>query len=163
MDLAVLRSAQRIPPWADWVGALVAAVVIFNVNVTSAGDPLSGVGLSAGPTSPGITEGARATFYGSLVIGGAVLVGAGLVGAVSQPAWRGVAALTIRTYGLLALAGLGGLLLDYRDGPVRTVQLLVYVSLFLGIIRFVRISVVVSGSVDANQRGSTQVISPTEH
>ncbi len=69
---------NRIPVWADWLAALVAAIVVFNVNVTTSGDPLSGVGLSAGPTSAGITEGARATFYGVLAIGALLLTAAGL-------------------------------------------------------------------------------------
>jgi hypothetical protein len=93
---------NRIPVWADWVVAVIAAIVVLNVNVTTAGDPLSGMGLSAGATSAGITEGARATFYGALVV--------------------------------------GGVLLDYRDGPVRTVQLFVYLMLALGIVRLARVA-----------------------
>ena len=64
---------NRVPVWVEWIVVSVAAIVLLNVNVTSAGDPLSGVGLSAGPTSPGISEGARATFYGVLVIGALLL------------------------------------------------------------------------------------------
>jgi hypothetical protein len=47
---------NRIPVWADWVVAAIAAIVVLNVNVTTAGDPLSGVGLSAGAASAGITK-----------------------------------------------------------------------------------------------------------
>ncbi|HSP27537.1 MAG TPA: hypothetical protein VLN74_03230 [Ilumatobacteraceae bacterium] len=40
----------------------------------------------------------------------------------------------------MALAGILGLLLDYRDGPVRTVQLFVYLMLCLGIVRVARVA-----------------------
>lgn len=131
---------NRIPVWADWVLASIVAVVVLNVNVTAVGDPLSGVGLSAGPTSPGITEGARATFYGALTVGGVVLMATGLAVATSGRANRQLGGLLARTFAGVALAGLLGLLLDYRDGPVRTVQLVVYLMLALGIVRSVRIT-----------------------
>lgn len=135
---------NRVPVWADWIVASVAAIVLLNVNVTDAGDPLSGVGLSAGPTSPGINEGARATFYGVLVIGALLLTAAGFV--LSTVAQRQSVAgrLLVTTYPLVALAGLLGLLFDYRDGPVRTVQLVVYLLLVLAIIRLARIVAIVA-------------------
>jgi hypothetical protein len=52
---------NRLPIWVDWIAAVVVAIVLLNLNVTAAGDPLSGAGLSAGPASPGIIEGARAS------------------------------------------------------------------------------------------------------
>ena len=131
---------NRVPTWADWLIALVAAFLVFNVNVTDAGDPLSGVGLSAGPTSAGITEGARSVFYGSMVVGGLVLAAAGFLMVATGRGHGPVANLLSRTYGGVALAGFAGLLLDYRDGPVRTVQLVVYLIFFLGIVRFARIT-----------------------
>jgi hypothetical protein len=134
---------NRIPTLADWLVALIAAFVTFNINVTDVGDPLSGVGLSAGPTA-GITEGARSTFYGSMVVGGLVLAAAGLALAAIDHGPHAVASLLARTYGGVALAGFAGLLLDYRDGPVRMVQLVAYLMLFLGIVRFVRIAGVMS-------------------
>ena len=127
---------NRVPAWADWIVAIVVAVAVFNVNITSAGDPLSGVGLSAGPRSAGITEAGRTTFYAALILGGVVLAAAGLVIADRRGPNGGLLA---RTFSLVALAGLLGLLLDCRDGPVRTVQLAVYVLLFLGIVRLARI------------------------
>jgi hypothetical protein len=130
---------NRIPVWADWVVASIAAVVVLNLNITAVGDPLSGVGLSAGPTSPGITEGARATFYGALTVGGVVLMATGLAVATSARSNRQLGGLLARTFAGVALAGLLGLLLDYRDGPVRTVQLVVYLLLGLGIVRSARI------------------------
>jgi hypothetical protein len=131
---------NRIPVWADWVVAAIAAIVVLNVNVTTAGDPLSGVGLSAGATSAGITEGARSTFYGALVVGGVLLAATGLIISTSDRHWRTVGGLLTRTFAGVALAGVLGLLLDYRDGPVRTVQLFVYLMLALGIVRLARVA-----------------------
>ena len=130
---------NRVPVWVDWIVASVAAIVLLNVNVTSAGDPLSGVGLSAGPTSPGINEGARATFYGVLVIGALLLTVAGIVLSTVAQRQSAAARLLVTTYPLVALAGLLGLLFDYRDGPVRTVQLIVYLLLVLAVLRLGRI------------------------
>jgi len=130
---------NRVPAWADWIVASVAAIVLLNLNVTDAGDPLSGVGLSAGPTSSGITEGARTTFYGVLVIGALLLTGAGIVLSTVAPRQHAAARLLVTTYPLVALAGLLGLLFDYRDGPVRTVQLIVYLLLVLAVVRLGRI------------------------
>lgn len=48
--------------------------------------------------------------------------------------------LLVRTYAGVAAAGFLGLLLDYRDGPVRTVQLFVYLMLFLGAVRLARLA-----------------------
>lgn len=142
----------RLPAWADWIVALVAAIVLLNLNVTAAGDPLSGVGLSAGPTSPGITEGARATFYGVLVIGALLLTVAGMmlstIGRRQQVAGR----LLVTTYPVVALAGLLGMLFDYRDGPVRIVQLAVYVMLVLAIVRLGRV-VAVLGKFESDAMG----------
>lgn len=135
---------SRIPVWADWVVASIAAIVVLNVNVTTAGDPLSGVGLSAGATSAGITDGARASFYGALVVGGVLLAATGLIISTLGRQWRTVGGLLTRTFAGVALAGVLGLLLDYRDGPVRTVQLFVYLMLALGIVRLARVAALVS-------------------
>jgi hypothetical protein len=135
---------NRIPVWADWVVAAVAAIVVLNVNVTTAGDPLSGVGLSAGGTSAGITEGARASLYGALVVGGLLLTATGLIISTAGRRWRTVGGLLTRTFAGAALAGVLGLLLDYRDGPVRTVQLFVYLMLALGIVRLARVAALAS-------------------
>lgn len=137
---------NRFPVWADWIVASVAAIVLLNVNVTSAGDPLSGVGLSAGPTSPGINEGARATFYGVLVISALLLTAAGFVLSTVAQRQSAAARLLVTTYPLVALAGLLGLLFDYRDGPVRTVQLVVYLLLVLAIVRLARIVAIVANT-----------------
>jgi len=130
---------NRIPAWADWIVASVAAIVLLNLNVTDAGDPLSGVGLSAGPTSPGITEDARTTFYGVLAIGALLLTVAGMVLSTVARRQHAAARLLVTTYPLVALAGLLGLLFDYRDGPVSTVQLIVYLLLVLAVVRLGRI------------------------
>jgi hypothetical protein len=137
---------NRVPVWADWIVASVAAIVLLNVNVTNAGDPLSGVGLSAGPTSPGINEGARATFYGVLVIGALVLTAAGFVLSTVAQRQSAAARLLVTTYPLVALAGLLGLLFDYRDGPVRTIQSVVYLLLVLAIVRLARIVAIVTNT-----------------
>ena len=146
---------NRIPVWADWVVAAIAAIAVLNVNVTTAGDPLSGVGLSAGATSAGITEGARSVFYGALVVGGVLLTATGLIISTSGRQWRTVGGLLTRTFTGVALAGVLGLLLDYRDGPVRTVQLFVYLMLALGVVRLARVAALANGDAppdpDSNQ------------
>lgn len=144
---------NRIPVWADWLVAAIVAIVVLNLNITAVGDPLSGVGLSAGPTSPGITEGARATFYGSLTVGAVVLMAAGLVVATSARTHRQLGGLLARTFAGVALAGLLGLLLDYRDGPVRSVQLVVYVMLGLGIVRAARITALATSTAGGDAHG----------
>jgi len=143
-SLVMARLWNRIPPGADWVVAAVAAIIVLNVNVTTAGDPLSGVGLSAGATSAGITEGARSTFYGALVVGGVLLTATGLIISASDRHWRMVGGLLTRTFAGVALAGVLGLLLDHRDGPVRTVQLFVYLMLALGVVRLARVAALAS-------------------
>lgn len=146
---------NRFPAWADWVAAGVAAIVLSNLNVTDAGDPLSGVGLSAGPTSPGITEGARTTFYGVLVIGALLLTVAGIVLSAVARRHRAAARLMLTTYPLVALAGLLGLLFDYRDGPVRTIQLIVYLLLVLAVVRLGRV-VATFADLDTEATGTDQ-------
>jgi hypothetical protein len=136
---------NRIPMWVDWVVAAIAAIVVLNVNVTTAGDPLSGVGLGAGAASAGITEGARSTFYGALVVCGVLLAATGLIISTSGLQWRTMGGLLTRTFSGVALAGVLGLLLDYRDGPVRTVQLFVYLMLALGIVRLTRVAALATG------------------
>ncbi|MEM9516203.1 MAG: hypothetical protein AAGA42_15240 [Actinomycetota bacterium] len=135
---------KRIPVWADWLVAAVAAVVVFNLNVTDAGDPLSGLGLSAGDTSPGITESARSSFYGVLVVGGLLVAATGLIISTRDRWWRAVGGLLTRTFSGVAVAGILGLLLDYRDGPVRTVHLFAYLMLALGIMRLARVAALAS-------------------
>ena len=141
---------NRIPQWVDWIVATIAAIVILNVNITTAGDPLSGVGLSAGATSAGITEGARATFYGALAVSASVLAATGLIITTSGRQWRTMGGLLTRTFGGVALAGVLGLLLDYRDGPVRTVQLFVYLMLALGFVRLARVAALASAEEPLN-------------
>lgn len=138
------RFWNRIPLWTDWVVASIAAVVVLNVNITTAGDPLSGAGLSAGTSSAGISEGARATFYGALAVGAVVLAATGLLISTLGRQQRIVGGTLTSTFAGVALAGLLGLLLDYRDGPVRTVQLFVYLMLCLGVVRLARVAALAS-------------------
>ena len=135
---------RRVPAAADWVVAVLGAVVIYSLHVTDQGSPLDGGGLSAGLATAGITEGARATFYGSLVVAGAVLAAAGLLMTVVAPRWRSAGLLLSRTFAGLSAAGLAGLLLDYRDGPVSWVHLVVYALVVLSVVRFVRVSMMLA-------------------
>lgn len=143
---------KRIPVIADWVVAFALAIVIYSVQVTSAGAPLSGVGLSAGPTSAGITEAGRTTFYGALMITGAVIAGIGLLLTAMKSERHAEGALLSRSFAALCLVGGAGLLLDYRDGPVSWMHLAVYTIVVLALLRFVRVSVMLSGSatIDAS-------------
>jgi hypothetical protein len=138
--------AEKLPLWVDWLVALVIAIVVFNLNVTSAGDPLSGVrGNAPQAGAPGISEDARTAFYLAITLAGTVLgTGSMLVAAL----WRYLPAalLGVRSFGFLSAAGMAGLLLDYVDGPVRTVQLLVYVAVALASLRFTRLATALASS-----------------
>lgn len=139
---------RRVPVAADWIVAVIGAVVIYNLNITSAGGPLSGVGLSEGPTTAGITEMGRTTFYGALMVGGAVLAAAGLIVAGVNRRRSEPGAMLSRTFAGLALAGTAGLLLDYRDGPVSWVHLVVYAVVVLAVVRFVRVSLMLTTATE---------------
>lgn len=69
-----------------------------------------------------------------------LLTATGLIISTSDRQWRTVGGFLTRTFAGVALAGVLGLLLDYRDGPVRTVQLFVYLMLALGIVRLARVA-----------------------
>ncbi|CAB4955300.1 MAG: hypothetical protein F2837_10510 [Actinobacteria bacterium] len=145
-DVPVGSLVKRIPVVADWVVAVAVAIVIYNVHVTSAGAPLSGAGLSAGPTSAGITEAGRTTFYGALMITGAVIAAIGLLLAAMKSERHAEGALLSRSFAALCLVGGAGLLLDYRDGPVSWMHLGVYTIIVLALLRFVRVWVMLNGS-----------------
>lgn len=89
------------------------------------------------------------------MISGVLLASVGLATAIAGRA-KALAGLVVRTYGGVALAGAAGLLLDYRDGPVRTVQLFVYLMLALGVLRFVRVASAVQ-SVSTEQRIESKI------
>jgi hypothetical protein len=124
---------NRIPTWVDWIVALVAAVILLNINVTAAGDPLSGAG-----SSNGISDAARATFYGALMLGGIIVCAVGLTISALSSERTASGALLSRTFAFVAFAGTAGLLLDQRDGPVRLVQLVAYAAVALGGVRLAR-------------------------
>lgn len=126
---------NRIPTWADWIVALVVAVGLLNINITAAGDPLSG----AGPQN-GMSDAARATFYGALMLGGLIVCAAGLAIAALGSERTASGQLLARTFAFVALAGTAGLLLDQRDGPVRLVQLIAYTAVALGALRLARLT-----------------------
>lgn len=131
---------EDIPWWVDWLVAMVGGIVVLNLNVTSVGDPLSGIRGGGAARVPGISEAARTSFYVAITTAGAVLAAGALVVAALRPGIVAQALLALRAFGFLAAAGIAGLLFDYQDGPVRTVQLVVYVALILASIRFTRLS-----------------------
>ena len=137
---------KRIPVVADWVVAVMVAIVIYNLHVTSAGAPLSGAGLSAGPASAGITEAGRTRFYGALMITGAVIASIGLLLTAMKSERHAEGALLSRSFAALCLVGGAGLLLDFRDGPVSWMQLAVYTIVVQAFLRFIRVSMMLNGS-----------------
>ncbi|MDQ4133143.1 MAG: hypothetical protein M3179_08070 [Actinomycetota bacterium] len=138
---------QKLPSWIDWLAAVVLAVVVFNANVTSTGDPLSGVrGATEAASRPGISDAARTSFYAAIMVGGAALAAGALVMVALGRRLVAPALLAFRAFGLLAAAGTAGLLLDYTDGPIRTVQLFAYVALILATLRFARLAAGLSAS-----------------
>lgn len=159
-DGELTRWIDRVPAWADWVVAIVAAIVVFNLNVTSAGDPLSGIrGVTDVPRRPGISESGRMLFYLAIAVAGATLAAGTLVVVVLGRGLAAHAVPALRSFGLLAAAGAAGLLLDYTDGPVRLVQLFVYVALILAVLRFIRLALGATPSPirdDGWEAGSTE-------
>ena len=137
-----MTTRWRIPYWCEWIIALVGAVTLLNINVTSAGDPLSGSG--GGVSGPGITDSGRTAFYVALALAGAVLAGCFIVTAFVSPIHQRVALLGVRTFGVVTLAGIAGLLFDYQDGPVRLVQLVAYFAVVLGAVRLAAVAVAAS-------------------
>jgi len=126
--MAGTASIRNTPPWADWLTALVAAVVVLNLNVTHQGDPLSGM-----------TESTRIVFYAVLAIIGAIAVGFSVLAALLAPGTADISRRAAIAFSFVSFSGLAGILLDQRNGPVSTVQLLAYVALFMGLIRFARL------------------------
>ena len=124
---------SRLPTWSDWIIALATAIVVVNLNVTKAGDPLSSAG------EEGISDLARTVFYSSLMLGGLIVCALGLAISAAGAGHAPTGGLLARTFAWVALAGTAGLLLDYRDGPVATVQLAAYVAVALGGLRLARI------------------------
>jgi len=139
-----LAGAPRARAWAERLGALLLGVVLLNVNVTDAGDALSSVSGPPGTAQAGITPESKALLYVVLALVGTSLA----LWSTSQALRSDVLARRFRSLGspgaLLAAAGVAGLALDHRDGPVRTVQLVVYVMLSLAAIRAVGLAVAIS-------------------
>ena len=130
-DMATLWT--RIPNWVDWLIALLAAIIVVNLNVTKAGDPLSSAGAE------GISDLARTVFYSALLLGGLIVCALGVTISAFGSERSPTGDLLARTFAWVALAGTAGLLLDYRDGPVATVQLGAYVAVALSVVRLARI------------------------
>lgn len=80
-------------------------IVIYNLNVTSQGAPLNGVGGAPGPASAGITDGARTAFYVALAVTGAVLTVGGFALIVAERRWRSAGALASRSFAGLTAVG----------------------------------------------------------
>ena len=112
----------RVHPWLDLPIAASVAVVMLNVHVTGAGDALSSLERSE-----------RRGFYALLAALAVVLLAATLSRPFPAARW---------CHGCLAFAAAGGLaatLLDVQDGPVRTVQLVILVGLFLAVTATLRL------------------------
>lgn len=128
-------AGYRATKWAERLGAVVLGVVLLNVNVTEAGDVLSSITQSDDAVRAGITPEAKSVLYAVIALVATCLAvwstSQALRGDVRQFRSLGSAA------ALLAAAGIAALALDHRDGPVRTVQLVVYVMFCLTAIRTV--------------------------
>jgi hypothetical protein len=112
----------RDHPWLDLPIAASLAVVMLNVHVTGAGDALSSLERSE-----------RRGFYALLAVLAAVLLAATLSRHFPAARWcRGCLAFA-------AASGLAATLLDVQDGPVRTVQLVVLLGLFLAVTATLRL------------------------
>jgi hypothetical protein len=120
--------------------------VLFNLNVTEAGDPLANLRSADGAVA-GISDEGKNALYGALAVSGVVLGSVAMLLASlirDHSRVRRTATGSLTTFGLLALAGVAGLALDYRDGPVRTVQFVVYFATVLAVVRAARLGIAVA-------------------
>lgn len=104
----------RNHPGLDLVVAGALAVVALNVHVSTRGDALSSM-----------DRGDRRIFYAVLAVVAVVLLAAALGRGAPGSRW------CAGCLGFAVLTAATGLLLDVQDGPVRTVQLVVLLGLFL--------------------------------
>ena len=75
-----------------------------------------------------------------------MIAGIGLLIAAMKSERHAEGALLLRSFAALCLVGGAGLLLDYRDGPVSWMHLAVYTIIVLALLRFVRVSMMLSES-----------------
>ncbi len=118
-----MKSLWRSHPWLDAVGAGVLAVAALNLHVSGRGDALSSLG-----------RGERRGFYALLAVMAVVLLAATFARRSQRVQWcRGC-------LGFSAASGIAAMLLDVQDGPVRTIQLVALLGLFLAATATVRLS-----------------------
>lgn len=116
--------------------AFAASVVLLNVNVTRAGDPLSSI---YAVEREGITPTAKTALYATLAVIGAIVASTGVLASLLTSTARTAARHTATAFALLSLSGIAGLALDVRDGPVRLVQHFAYFAVVLAAATFARL------------------------
>jgi len=114
------RAAAAI--WIDVLAAFALAVAAFNVHVSTDGDALSSLARTD-----------RRLVYGCCLIAAAALLGATVL--TERTLDPGLPAY----FAVATIASLAALLLDVRDGPVRTVQLTWLLGVFLLLIGVLRL------------------------
>jgi hypothetical protein len=118
---------------------LALGTLLYNLHPTRVGNPLTSISTVAeSGRAEGISVEGRVALYGALAVVGALLLVAALV---SRRVGVDVesAAAAGRAAGVLTLAGLAGLALDYRDGPQAWVHLAVFVTTALTALRVARL------------------------
>ncbi len=117
----IMRTLWRDHPWLDLAAAVVLALVVFNVHVSTTGDALSSLGRAE-----------RRGFYAVVAVLAVIMLAATFARNSRIARWcRGC-------LGFAVASGLAAMLLDVQDGPVRTVQLALLLGLFLGAMASVR-------------------------
>ncbi len=144
-------TVRRLPAWTDWVVAVAGGVALLNVNVTDHGDPLSGM-----------TENMRTAFYAVLAIVGTIALCTAVLGGLLRPAISSAAVRAATGFGFLACSAIAALLLDQREGPVRTVQLLAYVGVCIGVVRFIHLGIELAHVDETNAIGEAPTLEQAE-
>lgn len=115
---------EQVRAWIERLGAVVIGAALLNVNVTDRGDPLTAISTESKPV-----------LYAVLALVGVAVAlwsaSQAVRDDVQVPRFRSLAS----SMAFLAASGVAGLGLDYQDGPVRMVQLIVYVMVALAAIR----------------------------
>lgn len=117
--------------WFELAAGALLGSLLYNLHVTAAGNALASLSLLRPQT--------QALLYllcgvlGLLLAGGAVALGL-VRSAVATSAWRAAVAGAV-----MAVAAVLALALDYKDGPVATVRLAVFVTVCLAAVRSARL------------------------
>jgi drug/metabolite transporter (DMT)-like permease len=135
-----MKVRSRWRRWTEVLFAVVGGVVLYNLHPTRLGNALTArYPLAEGAESEGLSLEGRIALYAVIAVVGAVLLTACVLMQTGEARQRDAHA-AARSAGLLCLAGIAGLALDYRDGPQSWVHLLAFVAVILCTLRVARLT-----------------------